>query len=81
MKEIVRGVDERLRKCADLPERIIRIDELERVTAMSRQSIYGAIKKGAFPKPVRTMGRSVAWLESEVLAWFEQLKKARDAQQ
>lgn len=62
-------------------ERLIRIEELMKITSLGRTSLYRAVKLGDFPHPVKIHGRAAAWLESEVLAWFEQLKKARDAQQ
>jgi prophage regulatory protein len=51
--------------------RLIRMKEVMAICAMSKSSIYEAIKKEGFPKPVRLYGRSSAWIKSEVLQWAQ----------
>ena len=60
----IKAVD-RSRDCfLKLPEVIAR-------TALSRTSIYRKVDRGEFPKPQRLGANSVAWYESDVIAWIE----------
>jgi len=49
---------------------------VEARTGLSRSSIYDRIAEGTFPKPIPLGGRSVGWLESEIVEW----QKARIAE-
>ncbi|MDM3871818.1 AlpA family transcriptional regulator [Porticoccus sp. W117] len=51
--------------------RLLRIKEVCSATGLPRSSVYEAIKKGAFPKPVQLTQRSVAWRSNEVQEWIE----------
>ena len=54
-------------------KRLIRIREVMALTSLSKSYIYQLTAQGKFPKRVQLVkgGSSVAWLESEVLAWIE----------
>ena len=54
------------------PEKLNRLPEVSRRTAMPRSSIYLAMKKGTFPRPVRIGERAVAWRESDIQAWIDE---------
>jgi len=41
------------------------------ICGKSRSSVYDAIKKGQFPKPVKLHGRSTAWVRSESEQWAQ----------
>lgn len=43
---------------------------VEKRTGLSRSSLYAAIAKNEFPKPVPIGAKSVAWVEAEVAAWM-----------
>lgn len=43
---------------------------VEKRTGLSRSSLYAAIAKNEFPKPVPIGAKSVAWVEAEVSAWM-----------
>jgi prophage regulatory protein len=49
--------------------RFLRLKEVLAICGKSRSSVYDAIKKGDFPKPVKLSGRSSAWIKSEVEQW------------
>lgn len=53
------------------PTRLLRLAEVTARTALSRGAIYAQMRKGTFPKNVSLtdVGRSVAWIESEIDAW------------
>ncbi|UVS91894.1 AlpA family transcriptional regulator [Burkholderia glumae] len=48
----------------------LRRKSVEQKTGLSRSSIYAAIAKNEFPKPVPIGAKSVAWIEAEVAAWM-----------
>ena len=60
--------------------RLIRIREVIRLTGISKSYIYQLVSQGKFPKPVTLVpgGKSVAWLESEVLDFIVSRVQARD---
>lgn len=49
---------------------LIRRQEVERLTALSRSRIYALMAAGDFPKPVSLGTMSVAWLEVEIHEWI-----------
>ena len=57
--------------------RFLRLKEVLAICGKSRSSIYDAIKKGGFPKPVKLSGRSSAWIKSEVEQWAVDCIRAR----
>ena len=53
--------------------RFIRIAAVTNLTGMPRSSVYALIKRGLFPAQLSLGGgKSVAWLESDVLAWMNE---------
>ena len=60
------------RATSQTPEvRFMRLKDVLETCGLSKSSIYDAIKKGEFPKPVRLYGRTSAWIKSEVLQWAQ----------
>lgn len=53
-------------------ERHYRRSDVEKITGLSRSSIYDMMSRGEFPTPVRIGRRAVAWRESELSAWLAQ---------
>ncbi len=47
--------------------RFIRLREVINTTGLARSIIYKLVGFGEFPKPVPLVGRSVGWVESEVM--------------
>ena len=45
-------------------------------TTLSKSSLYDAIRRGEFPRPVRVSSRRVAFRTEDVQAWLEALKPA-----
>jgi prophage regulatory protein len=54
-----------------MQERLIRLNEVIRITGLSRSRIYQYISEDKFPDNVSLGGRSVAWVESEVYRWVD----------
>jgi prophage regulatory protein len=61
-------------------ERVLLRAEVEKRVGLSRSPLYARIKRGEFPRPIRRgSSKAVGWLESEVDAWIERCREARDA--
>lgn len=56
--------------------RFMRMKEVLAICGKSRSSVYDAIRKGDFPKPVKLHGRSSAWIKSEIEQWIQECIKA-----
>ena len=55
-----------------MQEKILRINEVIKVTGLSKSQIYRLVTCHGFPKPlVLSVGR-VGWLDSEVQDWIKQ---------
>jgi prophage regulatory protein len=59
-----------------MQERIIRRPDVEKITGLSRSSIYAKMADGTFPKPVKLGPNCVGWKESEVQNWIEALPQS-----
>lgn len=57
--------------------RIIRLDEVTRVTGLKRSTIYLKIGQGLFPKQVNLGPRAAGWVQSEVQDWIAERINAR----
>jgi prophage regulatory protein len=59
-------------------ERILDKKELRKYIPYTPQHIARLEKAGQFPKRVQLGPSRVGWLESEIIAWIEQLKRKRN---
>ena len=50
-------------------EPIYRLPKVMELTGLSRSSIYLALSKGTFPKPIKLGQRSIGWTESLLVQW------------
>jgi prophage regulatory protein len=57
--------------------RFLRLKEVLSICGKSRSSIYDAIKKGEFPRPVKLGANSSAWINTEIEEWVERCISAR----
>ena len=57
--------------------KIIKINEVAKITTLSKGSIYRLIKAGNLPKQVKLGERSSGWIESEIQDWVKQRMEAR----
>jgi prophage regulatory protein len=55
----------------DMAQKILRRAEVEQATGLPRSTIYDAMAKGTFPRPIRLGDRSVGWLELVVREVFD----------
>lgn len=52
------------------PERLLALAEVEAQTGLKKTSLYGLVRKGEFPPPVRLSRRCSRWPASQVQAWI-----------
>jgi len=60
---------------------LIRLPAVIARVGLCKSSIYGKIKQGKFPPPVKIGSRASAWVESELEDWLESCLAARDNMQ
>ena len=47
---------------------------VEKITGLSKSSIYAMVADGSFPRPIRLGKRAVAWREQDIREWMESRK-------
>lgn len=55
---------------------IVRKPQVLLMVGMGNTWLYGAMKRGEFPKSVRLSANAVGWRKSEVLAWIAEREEA-----
>ncbi len=50
--------------------KVIRLQQVMQMTGLGRSTVYKYVSENWFPKPIPLGGRSVGWLESEVVEWI-----------
>lgn len=60
--------------------KILRLNDVMEMTGLARSTVYKLISVGNFPQQIPLGGRSVGFLEAEVLDWIRQKIEARDRQ-
>jgi prophage regulatory protein len=53
-------------------DRFARVPEVERVTGLSRTTIWRLERQNEFPRRRRLSANAVGWLESEIRAWMSE---------
>jgi prophage regulatory protein len=52
--------------------RFLRLPAVKDRSGWGRSSIYAAMARGDFPKPIRLGSRAVAWLETDIEKWLQE---------
>ncbi len=60
------------------PHRFIKLAKVKEYTSLSTSEIYRRIAAGTFPKQVKLGPKSSCFVESEVLAWCDQMAAQRE---
>jgi len=55
-----------------MTDRFIRRPEVEKITGLSRSTIYAYISSGDFPKPIKIGVQAIAWQESIIQEWVNE---------
>jgi prophage regulatory protein len=53
-----------------MTDHILRRPEVERITGLSRSTLYSWISAGRFPRPVALGARLVGWRASDIAQWL-----------
>lgn len=59
-----------------LPHEVYCIREVTRIVKAGRSTIYLWMKKGLFPKPIKTGPRAVRWRSEEIFRWLAEREMA-----
>ena len=62
-----------------LPERSLRLAELQQLVPYSKMHIDRLEKDGRFPKRIHPGAGRVVWLQSEVMAWLQSKRAEAEA--
>lgn len=62
-----------------MTERLLRRPEVLSTTGMATSTLYDAMARNAFPRPVKIGRRAVAWPASDVTRWLDERKAEREA--
>ena len=55
---------------------LLRLPDVQKLTGLSRSSVYRLEATGDFPKRVRLSERATAWREDELLEWVNSRPRA-----
>ena len=50
---------------------LLRRRDVQRLTTLSRSTLYRRMNAGEFPRPISLGGRTVAWRKSDIDKWLE----------
>lgn len=50
---------------------LLKLEKVLSTTSQSRTSLYSAMQRGDFPRPVQVGPRRVAWKAKDVAAWVQ----------
>jgi len=50
---------------------VYRRPDVERITGLSRSTLYAMMAEGNFPKPIKLGKRAVGWREADIAAWLD----------
>ena len=51
--------------------RVVRREEVTRLTGLARATLHAKVADGTFPHPVRLGARSVGWRASDISDWLQ----------
>ena len=61
-----------------MTQKIIKVNDVKKLTKLSYSTIYRLASKGRFPKPIKLAERSSGWIEQEVLDYLDHCINQRD---
>jgi prophage regulatory protein len=60
--------------------RFLRLEDVKKLTSLSKSEIYRRLMDDDFPKPIKLSANRSAWIETEVVEWMnEQIAANRRA--
>ena len=64
--------DKKLQMERSMSMRIIKLQDVKKITTFSISTIYRLASQGKFPKPIKLAERSSGWVEQEVIDYIEE---------
>lgn len=62
-----------------MENRFLRRKEVEKMVGLARSSIYDAIGRGEFPRPVRVGDRAVRWKFADICEWMNSRRSSGES--
>ena len=64
-----------------MEQKILRRLDVQRITGLSKATLWRLVKAGDFPRPIRLGARAVGWKADEISAWIESRPRATNEDQ
>ena len=64
-----------------MEQKILRRLDVQRITGLSKATLWRLVKAGDFPRPIRLGARAVGWKAQEVVAWIDSRPRATSGEQ
>ena len=61
-----------------MPMKILKLNDVKKLTTFSVSTIYRLASEGRFPKPIKLAERSSGWIEQEILDYLDGCIELRD---
>ena len=59
-------------------KRIYRLPQVMEMTGLSRSSIYLAVSRNKFPKPMKLGSRAIGWNEEALAQWQQKIQETEN---
>lgn len=59
-------------------KRIYRLPQVMEMTGLSRSSIYLAVSRNKFPKPMKLGSRAIGWKEEALAQWQQKIQETEN---
>ncbi len=53
--------------------KLLRLPEVLEIVGLGKTNLYGKLKRGEFPAPLRLGKRAIAWKQSDIQEWINTL--------
>ena len=70
--------DKKLQMERSMPMKILKLNDVKKLTTFSVSTIYRLASEGRFPKPIKLAERSSGWIEQEILDYLDGCIELRD---
>ena len=70
--------DKKLQMERSMPMKILKLNDVKKLTTFSVSTIYRLASEGRFPKPIKLAERSSGWVEQEILDYLDGCIELRD---
>ena len=64
-----------------MEQKILRRLDVQRITGLSKATIWRLVKEGSLPRPIKLGARAVGWKSNEIADWIESRPRATSGNQ